>query len=524
VEPDGVKDVKVDLSARPSSVVVTSTPSGAAVYLDGVSKGVTPCSVTDLTPGAHSVSLKKDGYEDHSGSVSVSAGRSETYSAVLRKVVVEAPVTPKPVTGTSGSTGEMILIPAGEFAMGSNDFDDEKPIHTVYLNAYYIDKYEVTVGQFRKFCNATGKSMPDQPSWNQGDNYPVVNVTWVEASAYASWAGKRLPSEAEWEKAARGTDGRKYPWGNYWDASKCNSDESGDGYANTVPVGSFPQGASPYGVMDMAGNACEWCADWYDPYYYQNSPSRNPTGPASGLLRAVRGGGWGSFSSGVRTSRRSSFRVKTSISNTAISVETALKEGKALYDEGALDEALKLYRDGFIQAKSSAEKKALNEAIAQVYFPNTPIISDVQMTLKVGYNLCNEGKPEEALKLYHNTFTKAKSPQEREALEIAIADIYFAKLQDWDGSQGAYVKIIETYPKSSEMKEFVFRLAICYEHTGDYLKAAEKYQEVATKFKSQKVELDSMALDGVERCFKKNFKINNSNSNQVSNIGFRCAR
>ena len=140
VEPDVTKDVKVDLSARPSSVVVTSTPSGAAVYLDGASKGVTPCSVSDLSPGTHSVSLKKDGYEEHSGSVTLTAGTSERYSAVLRKVVVEAPVTPKPVTGTSGSTSEMILIPAGEFTMGSNEYDDEKPIHTVYLDAYYINK------------------------------------------------------------------------------------------------------------------------------------------------------------------------------------------------------------------------------------------------------------------------------------------------------------------------------------------------------------------------------------------------
>jgi formylglycine-generating enzyme required for sulfatase activity len=188
----------------------------------------------------------------------------------------------------------MIYIPAGKFTMGSNDNDDEKPIHTVYLDAYYMDKYEVTVGQFREFCNATGKSMPDQPDWNQGDNYPVVNVSWDDASAYASWAGKRLPTEAEWEKAARGTDGRKYPWGNAWDASKCNNGESNspDGYEKTAPIGSFPQGASPYGVMDMAGNVWEWCQDWYGKDYYQNSSNRKPTGPSSGSNRVLRGGSW----------------------------------------------------------------------------------------------------------------------------------------------------------------------------------------------------------------------------------------
>jgi len=206
---------------------------------------------------------------------------------------IKRPETVPPLAPTT-TQESMIEIPAGEFAMGSNDANDQKPIHKVYLDAYYIDKYEVTVGQFRKFCSATGNSMPDQPSWNQGDNYPVVKVTWEDASSYASWAGKRLPTEAEWEKAARGPEGRKYPWGDSWDANKCNNgeDNSPDGYANTSPVGSFPQGASPYGVMDMAGNVWEWCADWYDKNYYKKSPSRNPTGPSSGSLRVLRGGAW----------------------------------------------------------------------------------------------------------------------------------------------------------------------------------------------------------------------------------------
>ena len=177
--------------------------------------------------------------------------------------------------------------------MGSKDGEgDEKMVHTVYLDKYYIGKYEVTVGQYKKFCEATGKTMPEQPEWNTGDNYPVVKVTWYDAKAYCDWAGLRLPTEAEWEKAARGTDGRTYPWGNIWDASKCNIDGTGDAYEHTAPVGSYPAGASPYGVFDMAGNVWEWCNDWSVYGYYGDSPTKNPTGPASGDFRVSRGGSW----------------------------------------------------------------------------------------------------------------------------------------------------------------------------------------------------------------------------------------
>ena len=218
---------------------------------------------------------------------------------------------------------DMALIPAGEFQMGSEE-DDEKPIHTVYLDAFYIDKYEVTNAQYRLFVEATGHREPEgygyidgkwvdgfkpwQDSNFNGDKHPVVCVSWEDAKAYCHWAGKRLPTEAEWEKAARvGLLGKKYPWGderapgelvgNFSDkttetafVSRNYIPSYNDGYIYTSPVGSFkPNG---YGLYDMAGNVWECCSDWYDKNYYSNSPIKNPKGADSGVYRVLRGGSW----------------------------------------------------------------------------------------------------------------------------------------------------------------------------------------------------------------------------------------
>lgn len=215
----------------------------------------------------------------------------------------------EPAQGISG----MIYIPAGEFIMGSSDediemflqffiyrrpsrFANEQPQHTVYLDSFYIDKYEVTNAQYGEFIQATGHPAPiywNNELYNQSEQ-PVIVITWEDAKAYAEWAGKRLPTEAEWEKAARGTDGRIWSWGNEWDATKLNSNDVGaiDGYIYSSPVGSFPQGVSPYGVHDMMGNVWEWIADWYDANYYSYSPKINPKGPASGSYHVLRGGDW----------------------------------------------------------------------------------------------------------------------------------------------------------------------------------------------------------------------------------------
>jgi formylglycine-generating enzyme required for sulfatase activity len=192
---------------------------------------------------------------------------------------------------TNPKDGEdMVLVPAGEFIMGNPDgvgSEGEHPQRKVFLDDYYIYKYEVTVAQYRKFCEATGRAMPEEPWWKWHDAHPIVNVTWFDASAYAAWAGASLPTEAQWEKVARGTDDRTYVWGNTF--SKIYSHNS-DG--KTSAVGLYPKGVSPFGAMDMAGNVWEWCADWYDPDYYKNAPLKNPTGPLTGTNRVLRGGSW----------------------------------------------------------------------------------------------------------------------------------------------------------------------------------------------------------------------------------------
>jgi formylglycine-generating enzyme required for sulfatase activity len=169
---------------------------------------------------------------------------------------------------------EMLLVPAGPFLRGSLDGDaDERPPHRVTLPAFYIDRFEVTHEQYATFVKATGRKPPID--WPEGRmppklaKHPVVNVTWADATAYAQWAGKRLPTEAEWEKAARGTDGRNYPWGNdpaRKSGSGADAKDATHSEGRTFPVGSFPDDTSPYGVMDMAGNVWEWTADWYAAY------------------------------------------------------------------------------------------------------------------------------------------------------------------------------------------------------------------------------------------------------------------
>ncbi len=231
--------------------------------------------------------------------------------------------------------GELVLVPGGAFKMGDNFGDGlprERPVHTVDVDAFYIGKFETTNGQWKKFRDDAGYDDPKYwpggrvapkdmiPYWTQANNhggatpdsdsYPVLGVNWDSAVAYCNWlsvkTGKkyRLPTEAEWEKAARGTDQRRFPWGNEINHTFANYVETAK-FDTGMKVGSFPTGASPYGAMDMAGNVMEWCSDWYSRDYYASSPGKNPKGPATGAYRVVRGGSFFVEAFDVRTYARS---------------------------------------------------------------------------------------------------------------------------------------------------------------------------------------------------------------------------
>lgn len=266
---------------------------------------------------------------------------------LLILLTLGAMVTQAPI---SAAHDDMVLVPAGEFTMGtpagSNGFPDEHPARLVYLSAFWIDRYEVTNAAYETFVQATdyvapANANPVSTLWEHNrplpgiEQHPVVNVSWLDAVAFCRWAGKRLPTEAEWEKAARGTTGRLYPWGNEWDFEKANSasywakrtvefsnsvdweafwikgegavisrEKGVKGEILTLPVGSFPAGVGPYGALDMAGNAAEWVQDWYNPNYYPTAPLSDPQGPDRGAIKAMRGGSWLKPAISLRTTDR----------------------------------------------------------------------------------------------------------------------------------------------------------------------------------------------------------------------------
>lgn len=227
------------------------------------------------------------------------------------------------VVSIKGKDGApMVLIPAGPFLMGSNEgLPNERPEHTVTLKEFYIDEYEVTAGRYQKFLESGKQEIPSGQNDDASsflEERPVVGVTWNEAVKYCQWAGKRLPTEAEWEKSARGTDGRRYPWGHmqpFVDIANYNRGVWVSESVTLVPVGSGLEGMSvrhglkeggksPYGLFHMAGNAAEWVNDWYDREYYQTTPDTNPPGPSLGEKRVLRGGSWADLPAALRVTAR----------------------------------------------------------------------------------------------------------------------------------------------------------------------------------------------------------------------------
>ena len=318
------------LIPRMATLTITSTPSGASVYVDGGFIGPTPLHDYKIDTGLArekqvTVGLELSGYKYRVENLTLEGGKETPWEVHLEKI----PQTQKVTIPSSATPEGMVLIPVGDFQMGSSDGEfDEKPVHIVYIDAFYMDVYEVTNAQYKKFVDANPEWGKDHiPSRYHDGNYlkhwtgnsygrgdhPVVYVSWYAAMAYAEWAGKRLPTEAEWERAARGgLSGKKYPWGDLLDSNKAKYRGGG-----TTAVGTYPP--NEYGLYDMAGNVWEWCLDAYDGDFYKTSPHRNPIARADGITqvtrrftdakapRVLRGGAWSNSRSALRVADRRQF-------------------------------------------------------------------------------------------------------------------------------------------------------------------------------------------------------------------------
>jgi formylglycine-generating enzyme len=290
----------------------------AEIFLDGGYVGRTssdgPAVLGAVRVGEREVIVQDASGRDARAVAHVEKGRRSSVSLALRKGALAAADAPRPL-GRNPQGGEefwrekdgaiLVRIPGGEFEMGSAEGEgdaSERPRHAVRVQGFLMDKTEVTWGQYRRFLTASSPAPPQSPIWGMPDALPVSSMTWDEAHAFCAWAGGRLPTEAEWERAARGGDSRQFPWGNAFDPWRCNTRDGGP-HAPT-PAAEYADCVGPYGVLDLTGSVSEWCSDWYDEGYYAKSPADNPTGPETGTRRASRGGGWMSPSPSSRAASR----------------------------------------------------------------------------------------------------------------------------------------------------------------------------------------------------------------------------
>ena len=300
---------------RLATIEVTTVPTGADVIVKGVSRGPSPKTVTfekvEAQPGAETptvqVLVMLSGYRVEEREVPLKMGESMAINFPL----LEEKVHPGDETTNRQDGAAMVWVPSGKMEMGSNSdsvigkvITSAKPVHTVYVSGCWMYKYEVTVKEYQRFCTETHHNMPTMPDWGWKDDHPVVNVCWQDAADYAKWAGGRLPTEAEWEYAARGGKDAAYPWGNEWNGMLCHNAQQG-ATRLTAPVQQYSDDISPFRVCDMAGNVAEWCADWYAPEYYVQSPLFNPLNkqPGKKQLHVIRGGAWDTFTDYRATTR-----------------------------------------------------------------------------------------------------------------------------------------------------------------------------------------------------------------------------
>ncbi|MDX9972420.1 MAG: SUMF1/EgtB/PvdO family nonheme iron enzyme [FCB group bacterium] len=272
------------LDPEPAHLDVISRPMGATIFLNDMTQNKTTPATVDVVPGTYTVGVSAQGYMSKETVVTV--GPNETRSILLEMEAGNVPPG-------------MVLVPAGEFIMGFDEgAPDEQPQRKVMLEDFYIDKYEVTNAEFKRLY-------PDYTFESGKENHPATNISWEQADAYARAIGKRLPTEEEWEKAARGTDGREYPWGNTFDPQLCNTAEKPT--QGVEEVGKYRGGASVYGCMDMAGNVIEWTASWYNAYPGNTSIEKD----YGQVFRVLRGGSFRSNKYDVRCASREYDRMKS---------------------------------------------------------------------------------------------------------------------------------------------------------------------------------------------------------------------